>query len=66
MTVCSEGEVFATAEEGAIRGATLDCGADGAIRETSGGAVGARRRVKGSRRRNGAGLGTAGAITAAG
>ena len=47
--------------EGAMVGAAFGCGADGAIRETDGGAEGARRRVKGSRRRKGAGLEIAGA-----
>ena len=56
----------------AIRGwaessiAGVGCGADGMIRETDGGAGGAKRRVNGSRRRTGAGLEIAGAITALG
>ena len=52
--------------EGSMAGAGFGCGADGTIRETDGGAGGAKRRVNGSRRRKGDGLGTAGAITALG
>jgi hypothetical protein len=52
--------------DGAMAGAELGCGAVGAIRETDGGTGGAKRRVKGSTRRRGAGLGIAGATTALG
>ena len=52
--------------DGAMAGAELGCGAVGAIRETDGGAGGAKRRLKGSTRRRGAGLGIAGATTALG
>jgi len=76
MTVCSGEEFFTEPDGGAteivtlgfgkdgvIAGATVGCGVDGAIRETAGGAGGAKRRVNGSRRRKGAGLEIAGAIT---
>jgi hypothetical protein len=52
--------------EGSMAGAVFGCGADGAIRETDGGAGAAKRRVNGSRRRTGAGLEIAGANTALG
>jgi hypothetical protein len=52
--------------EGSLAGAVFGCGADDAIRETDGGAGGAKRRVNGSRRRTGAGLEIAGANTALG
>ena len=79
MTVCSGEEFFTEPDGGAMEivtlgfgkdgvlaGATVGCAVEGAIRETGGGAGGAKRRVKGSRRRKGAGPGTAGAITDAG
>ena len=47
--------------EGTMARAVFGCGEDGAIRETEGGAGGAKRRVNGSRRRKGAGLEIAGA-----
>jgi hypothetical protein len=47
--------------ESAVGGAVFSCGAGGAIRETDGGAEGAKRRVNGSRRRKGVGLEIAGA-----
>src|ERR1700741_3341108 len=49
--------------QGAIAGAAFGCGANGAIRETDGGAEGAKRGVNGSRRCKGAGLEIAGATT---
>ena len=49
--------------ESAVGGTVFSCGAGGAIRETDGGAEGAKRRVNGSRRRRGAGLEIAGATT---
>src|SRR5713226_8178195 len=81
MTVCSREEVLATAAggaieaprfdfgaDGAVAGAMLGCGGAGAIREIEGGAGAAKRRVKGSMRRRGAGLGLgmAGATTVLG
>ena len=52
--------------EGSIARVVFGCGADGTIREAGGGAGGAKRRVNGSSRRKGDGLGTAGSITALG
>jgi len=52
--------------EGSMAGVVFGCDADGTIREADGGAGGAKRRLNGSRRRKGDGLGTAGAITALG
>src|SRR5712692_9862872 len=49
---------------GAMVGAVFGCGAEGAIRETDGGAGVAKRRVNGSRRRKGAGREIAGATAA--
>ena len=79
MIVFSGADAFATWEggatepaalafglDGATAGAMLGCDADGAIRATDGGADGAARRVKGSTRCRGAGLGIAGATTALG
>src|SRR6266849_6556629 len=57
---------FDFAVDAAIAGAAFGCGAAGVIRSTEGGAAGAKRRVKGSRRRNGAGLAIAGATAASG
>jgi hypothetical protein len=60
------GATVGCAVEGAIVAAAFGCGAAGAIRETGGGAGRAKRRVNGSRRRKGAGLEIAGAITESG
>ena len=61
-----DGAAMRGSAEGSMAGVVFGCGAAGAIRETGGGAGRAKRRVNGSRRRKGDGLGTAGAITALG
>ena len=54
---------FDFGDKGAMAGGAFGCGANGAIRETDGGAEGAKRRVNGSRRRKGAGREIGGATT---